>query len=307
MNKRSERYGVRSRAGIWTEIKRNKHCYVWLAPFFILFVFLCLYPACYGFYVSLTNYDGLARMDFVGFSNYVKAFRDPKFYSSLWNTVVLWALIVPARTILALLFAVLLNSKRILGRKVYQSIVLLPYITAVAIVAIVFRIVLTTEGGLVNVLLGNLFGIDPIGWLDTTALSKVSVAMMNIWRMTGYFALVMLAGMQKIPQSVHEAAMLDGVGPVRKFFSITVPLMMPEIFFVSLISTIWIFQNVSDVMVLTQGGPINSSTTLVYYLYQNAYEYGKMGYSAALSFILFVLLLAFSGLLAKHYYKDMEG
>ncbi len=307
MNKRSERSGVRSRAGIWTEIKRNKHCYVWLAPFFILFVFLCLYPACYGFYVSLTNYDGLARMDFVGFSNYVKAFRDPKFYSSLWNTVVLWALIVPARTILALLFAVLLNSKRILGRKVYQSIVLLPYITAVAIVAIVFRIALTTSGCLVNVLLGNLFGIDPIGWLDTTALSKVSVAMMNIWRMTGYFALVMLAGMQKIPQSVHEAAMLDGVGPVRKFFSITVPLMMPEIFFVSLISTIWIFQNVSDVMVLTQGGPINSSTTLVYYLYQNAYEYGKMGYSAALSFILFVLLLAFSGLLAKHYYKDMEG
>lgn len=304
MKTRSAKPARPPKSRVWADIRRNKHCYIWLAPFFFLFIFLCLYPACYGFYVSLTNYDGLAQMDFVGFSNYAKAFKDPKFYSSLWNTLALWALIVPARTALALLFAVMLNSKRLLGRKIYQGIVLLPYITAVAIV---FRIVLTTEGGLVNVLLGNLFGIEPIGWLDTTALSKVSVALMNIWRMTGYFALVMLAGMQKIPQSVHEAAMLDGVGPVRKFFSVTVPLMMPEIFFVSLISTIWIFQNISDVMVLTQGGPINSSTTLVYYLYLNAYEYGKMGYSSALSFILFVLLLAFSGLLAKHYYKDMEG
>lgn len=276
------------------EIRKKKWCYVWLAPFFFLFFLLYVYPALFGLYISFTNYDGLSKKDWVGIANYVKAFHDSSFYSSLMNMIVLWVLIVPARTFLALLLSVLLNSKKMFGAKIYQIVVLLPYITASAIAAIVFRILLTTDGGLINVLLHA-----KIGWLDTPQLSKVSVAIMNIWRMTGYFSLVLLAGLQKIPVSVNEAAELDGVGPVRKFFSITLPLMVSELFFVALISTIWVLQNVSDVMVLTGGGPIGSSTTLVYYLYRNAYEYGKMGYSSALSFILFIILLLFSGCIIR--------
>ncbi len=283
------------------EMRRKKHCYVWLLPFIVLFLWLQIYPALYGLYISFTDYDGLISMQIVGLENYVKAFNDPLFWKSLGNTFVLWLYIVPARTFLALILAMILNSKRLIGTGIYRSIVLLPYITASAIVAIVFRILLTSDGGLVNVLLGV-----RIGWLDTTMLSKVSIAFMNIWRMTGYFALVLLAGMQKIPESVHEAAALDGCGPVRKFFRIIIPLMVSELFFVALISTIWIFQNVSDVMVLTNGGPVNSSTTLVYYVYRNAFEFAKMGYSSALSYILFGLLLIFSFILVKVYYGKAE-
>ena len=284
------------------DIRAHKHCYIWIAPFFILFFLVSVYPAFYGVKISLTKYNGLGAPKWVGLKNYANLLHDPLFFQTLANTFILWALIVPLRTLLALIFATFLNSSKLIGRKIYSQIVLLPYITAVAIVAIVFRMLLTTEGGFLNFILTGLFGIEPIGWLDTTEYSKISIALMNLWRMTGYFSLVMLAGMQKIPRAVEEAAMLDGVGPIGKFIRITIPLMIPEIFFITLISTIWIFQNVGDVMLLTGGGPINSSTTLIYYVYQNGYEYSKMGYASALSNVLFVILLGISSFVVRNYY-----
>ena len=247
----------------WLEMKKYKHCYLWIMPFFIIFLVFYLYPAVSGFFISLTDYDGLgavAGAAKVGFKNYRKLFGDDKFWLALKNTFVVWLYIVPGRTFLALIMATLLNSSKLLGKKVYSVVVLI---------------------------LGQ-----RIGWLDTTALSKVSVAIMNIWRMVGYFSLVLLAGMQKIPGSVHEAAAIDGAGKLTVFFKIVIPLM--------------IFQNVGDVMVLTQGGPLNSSTTLVYYMYQNAYEYSKMGYAAAITYVLFLLLAVLSVFMVKSYYSKME-
>ncbi len=293
----------------WSEIKRYKHCYLWLAPFFLLFFSFYVYPAVYGFLISLTKYDGmgtLANAEPAGLENYKKIFRDSTFWLSLKNTFIVWLYIIPARTFFALVLATILNSSKIIGKKVYSTVVLVPYITAVAVVAIVFRIMMSTEGGLINVLLNNCFGIPGIRWLDSTFMSKISVAIMNIWRMTGYFSLVLLAGMQKIPSSVNEAADIDGAGRLTRFFKITLPLMMPEIFFVAMISTIWIFQNVGDIMVLTQGGPLNSSTTLVYYMYQNAYEYSKMGYASAITYVLFLILAAMSLFIVRSYYKRAE-
>lgn len=293
---------------LWIQIKKNKHCYLWLAPFFILFALFYVYPSIYGFLISLRNYDGIGKITdatFVGLQNYAKLFHDKKFWSSLRNTFALWAYIVPARTFLALVLAALLNSKKILGKKVYSMVVLIPYITAVTVVAIIFRIMMTTEGGIFNNLL-NIIGIPNIEWLSSTSMSKISVAIMNIWRMVGYFSLVLLSGMQKIPTSVYEAAKIDGANSWKVFFKITLPLMIPEIFFVALMSTIWIFQNVGDVMVLTQGGPIGSSTTLVYYMYMNAFEYSKLGYASAITYVLFLLLMLISGVVVKSYYTKAE-
>ena len=293
---------------LWIQIKKNKHCYLWLAPFFILFALFYVYPSIYGFLISLRNYDGIGKITdatFVGLQNYAKLFHDKKFWSSLRNTFALWAYIEPARTFLALVLAALLNSKKILGKKVYSTVVLIPYITAVTVVAIIFRIMMTTEGGIFNNLL-NIIGIPNIEWLSSTSMSKISVAIMNIWRMVGYFSLVLLSGMQKIPTSVYEAAKIDGANSWKVFFKITLPLMIPEIFFVALMSTIWIFQNVGDVMVLTQGGPIGSSTTLVYYMYMNAFEYSKLGYASAITYVLFLLLMLISGVVVKSYYTKAE-
>ncbi len=293
----------------WNEIKRYRHCYLWLAPFFLLFFVFYVYPAVYGFLISLTKYNGmgtLANAEFVSLDNYTKLFQDSTFWLSLKNTFIVWLYIIPTRTFLALILATILNSSKIFGKRVYSTVVLVPYITAVAVVAIIFRIMMTTEGGLINVILNNYFGIPNIKWLDSTVMSKVSVAVMNVWRMTGYFSLVLLAGMQKIPNSVNEAASIDGAGRLTRFFKITMPLMIPEIFFVAMISTIWIFQNVGDIMVLTQGGPLDSSTTLVYYMYRNAYEYSKMGYAAAITYVLFIILASMSLFVVRSYYRKAE-
>lgn len=287
-------------------MKKYKYCYLWIAPFFILFAVFYIYPAVNGFFISLTAFDGLGPVGearYVGFGNYTRLFHDDKFWKAFKNTLLIWLYIVPLRTFLALLLAVVLNSPRLLGKKVYAVVVLMPYVTAVAVTAIIFRILLTTQGGLVNVILEKVFRSGPVGWLDTPEFSKVSVALMNLWRMTGYFSLTLLAGMQKISSSIWDAASIDGAGAVTRFCRITVPLLTPELFFVMLISTIWIFQNVGDVMVLTQGGPMNSSTTLVYYMYQNAYEYSKMGYAAAIAYVLFVLLIVLSLFMVKRYYR----
>jgi len=289
----------------WREICKKRHCYLWIAPFFVIFAIFSVYPALYGLGISLTNHDGFGTPRFIGFENYVNLFSDSLFWKSLGNTVVLWALIVPARTLLALILASVLNSSKLLGRRVYTIVSLLPYVTAVLVVANVFRMLLATQGGIINVLLSG-FGIGPVGWLDTTQMSKISVAVMNIWRMTGYFAIVLLAGMQKISSSVNEAAELDGAGPFRKFLGITIPLMGPEIFFVVLMSSIWVLQNMGDVMVLTKGGPINSSMTLVYYIYKNAFEFSKMGYASAMSYVLFLLLMIISIFSVKGQYSSSK-
>ncbi len=287
-------------------LRKYGHCYAWIAPFFVIFLVLQLYPTLYGFYLSLTKYGGLEAPQYIGLKNFQMLLRDKKVLLSLGNTVVLWALIVPIRVFLATLMGAVLNEKSSLLSKIYMKIVLLPYVTAALVVAIVFRALMSTEGGAINNLLG-MFGIAPIGWLTDARFSKVSIALMNLWRMTGYFSLVMLAGMQKIPTAVYEAAMIDGAGTARRFFSITLPLMVQEMAFVFMISTIWVFQNVADSMLLTRGGPMNSSLSFVYYIYQNAYEFSnKMGYASALSVVLFVLLLVLSIFLMRFYMKKVE-
>jgi ABC-type sugar transport system permease subunit len=290
---------TRGKTGKWRKYGR---CYLWIAPFFVLFALFSIYPACYGFWISLTKYDGFGKASFIGLRNYTNLFTDKLFWKSLGNTLVLWALIVPLRTFLALCFGSAINSPRLMGKRVYTMIILLPYVTAIMTVANVFRMLMAADGGTFNALLG-LVGIAPLGWLDTVEMSKISIAIMNIWRMTGYFTIVMLAGLQKISISVHEAAELDGARSVTKFLFITIPLMVPEIFFVALISTIWVLQNMGDVMVLTGGGPLNSSLNLVYYIYQNAFVFSKVGYASSMSYVLFFLLMCLSIVSVSGQYK----
>ncbi len=286
------------RQTLWSQIWKNKHCYLWISPFFLFFLIFELYPNLYGFYISFTKWDGFSPKVFVGLDNYVALFQDQLFWNAIGNTFILWLLVVPLHTFLALLLASIVNSPKIRGKNIFSFFFLLPNVTAIVVVAIIFRVLFATEGGFINVTLHNLFGMNTIPWLDSETYSKLSVALMNIWRVTGYFAIIMLAGLQQIPRTVYEAAQIDGSGPVRTFFSITMPLMSNVIFFTLTISTIWIFQNIGDAMVLTQGGPNYSSTTLMYYMYLNGFEYFKLGYASAISTVLFVILLLISLILS---------
>ena len=291
---------MRQSGTIMERMKDRYFCYAWIAPFFIVFGIFQLYPMLYGFFLSLTKWDGFTpNPTFIGIQNYITLFQDETFWETAFNTFVIWILIVPVRTFLALLLATIVNSKMIKRGRMYSFFFLLPNRTAIVVVAILFRVLFTTNGGLVNVLLTNILPIEPIQWLDSTAMSKVSIALMNIWRGTGYFMIVMLAGLQKIPTSVYEAARTDGASSVRIFFQITLPMMKDVIIFVAMISTIWIFQNIEDAMVLTNGGPLYSSTPLILYMYRNAFEYFKLGYSSAITYVLFAILFVINYFVVK--------
>ncbi len=291
--------------GTARRLRKNYHCYLWIAPFFVVFGVFQLYPMIYGFLVSLTRWSGFDEAVFVGLGNYRRLFADPRFWQTLMNTVVIWLYIVPTRALLALVLASIVNAPRVRGSRIYSFVFLLPNVTAVVVIAILFRTLLSTNGGLVNIVL-SVVGIEPIHWLDSEFWSKVSIAIMNIWRMTGYFMIVMLAGLQRIPGTIYEAAEIDGSSPVNSFFRITLPMMVPVVFFVIVISTIWIFQNIGDAMVLTNGGPRYSSTPLILYMYRNAFEFFKIGYASAIAYVLFALLLAGSSFVVIGYRRRME-
>lgn len=286
---------------------RNKYfCYVWISPFFVVFLVFQAYPMVYGFLVSLTRWSGFDDPVAVGLQNYARLFRDQIFWRTLGNTFVLWLYIVPTRAFLALVLASVVNSPRVRGAGVYSFVFLLPNVTAVVVIAILFRTLLSTNGGLVNIALGAVFGIQPIRWLDSEFWSKISIGIMNIWRMTGYFMVVMLAGLQRIPRTLYEAAEIDGSSQFKSFFRITLPLMFPVVFFVIVVSTIWIFQNIGDSMVLTNGGPRYSSTPLILYMYRNAFEFFKIGYASAITYVLFALLLGISSFVVTWYRRQMD-
>ena len=281
-------------SGIWAEARRNRHVYLWVLPFVVFFLCVDLYPTLWGFGLSLFKWDGFTPPVFIGAGNFVRIMHDPLFWTTTWNTLILLLLIVPARTLLALVLAAMINSAIVRRKSLFSAFLMLPNVTATVVVAIIFNVLLITNGGLVNTMLGWV-GIPPVRWLDSTEWSKVSLAILNLWKATGYFTLIMLAGLQQIPKVTYEAAQLDGAGPIRSFFSMTIPQMRNVIIFVVIVSTIWMVQNIADAMVLTQGGPTYSSTPLMYFMFIKAFEQFDLGYAAAISLALFVIMALLSG------------
>ena len=277
------------KTGRWAEARRNKHVYLWVLPFVLFFLFVDLYPTLWGFGLSMFDWDGFTPAVFVDGENFIRMAQDPLFWTTTWNTLVLLVLIVPFRTLLALVLAAMINSAVVRRKQFFTSFLLLPNVTAIVVVAIIFQVLLITNGGLINTMLVQV-GIPAVPWLDSTEWSKVSLAILNLWKATGYFTLIMLAGLQQIPKTTYEAAQLDGAGPIRSFFSITVPQMRNVIIFVVIVSTIWLVQNIADAMVLTQGGPSYSSTPLMYFMFIKAFEQFDLGYAAAISLVLFVMM-----------------
>ncbi len=285
---------VRSKPTLRHRISVNRHVYLWVSPFVVFFLVIELYPTIQGFSYSAYDWNGFSAPTWVGLGNYVALVHDPIFWQAAGNTVVLLVLIVPLRTLAALVLAYVINSAFIKRKQFFAFFLLLPNITAIVVVGIIFRLLLSTDAGPINGLL-HVLGVGPVPWLDSAEWSKVSVAILNLWKATGYFSILMLAGLQQIPRSVYEAAEIDGAGPIRTFVSITIPQMRNVILFVVITSTIWIIQNVADAMVLTQGGPQYSSTPLMYYMFINAFQRFNLGYAAALSVILFAIMAALSG------------
>ncbi len=277
---------------LWQRIVENKHFYFFVAPFFMTFIVFMLFPVLYSFYISLSSWTGLTS-DFIGLRNYEILIHDDVFWKSLGNTVYLWLGNVPLIVIGSLILAVILNNKDVRFLGVFRTGYFLPFVTSTVVVGIVFSLLLDQHYGVVNYLL-ELIGLNKIPFLTNTLWAKPAIILLLVWRWVGYNTIIMLAGLQNIDPNLYEAAEIDGAGTIKKFTRITVPLMSPIILFVTILSTIGSFKIFAEPYILTNGGPLRSTLTIVMFLYNKGFEQFRMGYASAISYVLFAIILVLS-------------
>nr|WP_285757871.1 sugar ABC transporter permease [Nocardiopsis ansamitocini] len=270
--------------------------YLFISPFFLLFAVFGLFPLLYTVWVSLHDWTLLGgNQGFVGIANYVKLVQDGKFWNALYNTLGIFAIATVPQLLLALLLADTL-SRRIRAANFWRMGLLLPYLTSVAAVAIVFSQLFGTQFGLINYGLG-FFGIDPVNWKGGTYTSWAAIAVMVDWRWTGYNALIYLAAMQAVPKDLYEAASIDGASRMRQFWQITIPMLRPTIIFTVIISTIGQMQLFTEPVIFNgggmSGGTSGQSQTVMMLIFEEAFRFNNYGYGSAIAWTLFVLIVLF--------------
>ncbi|QTA37220.1 sugar ABC transporter permease [Thermosipho ferrireducens] len=226
--------------------------------------------------------------DFVGVNNFKRLLKDDLFWTSLWNTILYTIIVVPVQTLLAVILAVAANLK-IRGVNFYKLVFFIPSITSSAAISMIFLLIYS-KPGILNRLLVTLSGgrFVPIDWLNEPKVALFAIMMMNIWTTAGYFMVTFLAGLQDIPSSIYEAARIDGANAWNTFWKITFPLLRPQILFVSIMGTIGCMQVFDQIYFLIKN---LRNITISFYIYKNAFEYGRMGYASALAFVLFGIIL----------------
>ncbi|MDY7090001.1 MAG: sugar ABC transporter permease [Actinomycetota bacterium] len=267
------------------------------APFTVLFAVFALLPVVASLVMSVTDMRATdlrtpLAVDFVGLDNYARLFSDDLFLRSGVNTLVFVVLGVPLTVVAALAAANALNSGLIRFRAVFRVGFYLPVVTSIVAIAVVWRFLLDPEAGLVNNLLG-VAGIDGPNWLGDTRTSLGSIIVMAAWRNFGSLMVIFLAALQSIPTTLYEAATLDGAGRWQQFRRITIPLMRPALLFGAVITGIGYLQLFEEPLVMTQGGPLSSTLSVSYHIY-NQFGFGNYGYAAAASYVLFVAVVALS-------------
>ncbi|MFC6325926.1 carbohydrate ABC transporter permease [Microbacterium koreense] len=261
-----------------------------LLPSAIPLAMFTLYPMIGALWTSLHEWNLLAPMEWVGLDNYVHLVQDPDTQRAFGNTFYYLVGYLPIVYVGGLALALALNQ-RIKGRNLLRGVYFLPVVTSWIVVALVWRWLLNPSVGVVNAVLGA-FGIDGPGWWTDPAWAMPSIILASAWKDLGFVMIILLAGLQAIPQELYEAATVDGAGPWRRLLSVTLPLLSPSTFFVVVISLINGFQVFDQVYAMTGGGPAGASTVVVQQIYDLTFRYGAAGEASALSWMLFLLVLA---------------
>jgi ABC-type sugar transport system permease subunit len=271
------------------ERKEGKAGYALIAPTTILLAVFYLYPFVQTVGYSFTNWNsGTGQVDgFVGISNYTGLFKDAEFLKAAGNTGLYVIIVVPITMALGLFFAALL-AQPFRGRGVYRALLFVPYIAPIVGSALIFSFILSPLGGIVNSVI-TAFGGPPIGFLNSEPWALISVIAFSIWQGVGYAMIIFAAALTNIPQSYHEAATLDGAGPIRRFFTISLPLVAPTTGFLAVTGVVSSLQVFTQVYVLTGGGPLQSTETILYYIYQQGFVFFHGG-SASAAAVLMLLV-----------------
>lgn len=269
--------------------------YLYIAPFFILFALVGLFPLGYTFFVSLFDWHLLrGQGEFVGLQNFQEVLQDRFFWNSLFNTMSIFLLSTIPQLVVAITIAAILDQN-LRARTFWRMSILLPYVVTPVAVAMIFANMFGEQYGLVNNILAS-FGVDPIMWKNETLPSHIAIATMVNWRWTGYNALILLAAMQAVPRDIYESAAIDGAGPFRRFFSITLPSIRPTMIFVVITATIGGLQIFTEPRLFdprTAGGTAKQFQTTVLYLWEMAFQRQNFGKAATIAWILFLIIVLF--------------
>lgn len=264
--------------------------YLFVLPAFISLVVFMLYPIIASFVISTFDWGLLSAPTFTGAANYQELFGDGIFRTALWNTCKWVVIYVPLSIVTSFVLALAMDMP-LKGIGVFRTLFYLPVVTPIVVVSLLFVWIYNEEFGVLNYVL-SMIGIPSVGWLTDTRISLISIALMSVWKWAGYNMLILLSALQGIPESLYEAAELEGITPLGKLRHIKIPLLMPSIYFVMLTSVIDAFQVFTEVYIMTAGGPGYSTHTVSYYLWACAFKYSRMGYACAMAVVMFVIILA---------------
>ena len=272
--------------------------YLYITPFFLLFAVFGVFPILYTAYVSLHRWDIIGTHEWVGLQNYTLLFTDPRLWIALRNTFSIWVVSTVPQLAIALGLAHVLHQRILRGKTLFRMTMLVPNVTSVVAVAIIFESIFGFHYGIANLIMETL-GLDRINWQAGTVSSHVAIATMVMWRWTGYNALIYLASLQSISPELHEAASIDGANRWQQLRHITVPLLRPTIIFTVIVSTIGGLQIFAEPLLFAPGANITGGSarqfsTLTLFMYEQAFRSFKLGYAAAISWLLFLLIVLFS-------------
>lgn len=268
-----------------------------MVPTLLGLLFFTVGPFLVAIYVSFTNWSLFKGPEWVGLANYQKMFQDPLFWISWQNTALYTGVSVPLSMIIGLGIAILLNRK-LRGMAFFRILFFAPMTIGVVASGLLWAWMFSPQYGLLNYIL-NFAGLGPFRWLTSESTSLMSIIIVGVWRAIGFTIVIFLAGLQSIPDSLYDAAAVDGAGGWRKFRHITIPMLSPTIFFSTLIGVIMSFQVFEQTYVMTQGGPGNSTLTIIYFIYQNGFSYLRMGYASAVSVSFLIVILLGTSLLLR--------
>ncbi|WP_052329719.1 carbohydrate ABC transporter permease [Thermicanus aegyptius] len=252
------------------------------------------YPMVQALILSFKSGTGV-RLQFVGFDNYIRLFKDPVFLTTVKNTVIYLIIQVPIMILLALFLSVLLNTKSLKLKGFFRTAIFLPSVTSLVAYSVIFKYLFSLDGFINNMLIKLAIISEPIQWLTDPFWAKIVIIIAITWRWTGYNMIFFLSGLQNIDESIYEAAKIDGASSFRQFCKITIPMMKPIILFTTITSTIGTLQLFDEVMNITAGGPANATMTISQYIYNLSFKYTPdFGYAATVSYAIVVLIIFFS-------------
>jgi multiple sugar transport system permease protein len=277
-------------------MRTQRAAWWFVAPALLVIGVFFFLPVLAALAMSLTDFDLYALNDFgdlrwIGFENYARLLREPLFWKALGNTFYFVVLGVPLSIAVSLGAALLVNSKVARFRGLFRTVYFAPVVTTLVAVAVVWRYIFHTRYGFLNYSLASV-GLDPIDWMGDPRFAMPAIVILAVWKNFGYNMIILLAGLQNIPRELYEAARIDGASALRQFRYVTLPMLTPILTIVGILTVAGYFQLFAEPYVMTQGGPLQSTTSILYFMYEEGFKWWNLGNASAVAFMLFLLIFA---------------